>query len=445
MIYNKTVIINAGGMGKRLGIGTTKALVNVCGKPLIIRLLEGLSEVKDIRIVVGYQSEKVIEVVNEFRKDVIFVFNNDYQHNGVAAGVCMALPGAQEYIVDIDGDMIIHPDDLKMLLNIDGEFVCGGKIDSDDPVMLSVNENGEVVSFSRETGEYEWNGVCCLKTSRIIKSDKYVYQFIEPLLPIKHVLIRTKEIDTPNDYYRAEKWVENNYSDDVVLGVLGGMGSFATLFMFEQILNKFPAKRDWERPRIIIDNNCTMPSRVRAIMFNEKNDQLINEMTSSLSHLIDAGATDIILACNTSHVFLEKIYQKNQKLKRYIHNIIEITADYCKNNKIDNAYLLASEGTIISKIYENNFKKNNLKIDYSKKDFVPIREFIECVKQNKITKKNLNDFANFVNNIKNDTVILGCTELPILYEKCKNKIVKKVVNPLELAIDEIKQKYDNLK
>ena len=29
-------------MGTRLGIGTTKALVDICGKPLIIRLLESL-------------------------------------------------------------------------------------------------------------------------------------------------------------------------------------------------------------------------------------------------------------------------------------------------------------------------------------------------------------------------------------------------------------------
>ena len=36
-------------------------------------------------------------------------------------------------------------------------------------------------------------------------------QMIENLLPIKHLLIRTKEIDTLDDYYRAIDWVESDY------------------------------------------------------------------------------------------------------------------------------------------------------------------------------------------------------------------------------------------
>ena len=34
---------------------------------------------------------------------------------------------------------------------------------------------------------------------------------IEPLLPLDYKLIRLKEIDTPNDYEMAVKWVKNNY------------------------------------------------------------------------------------------------------------------------------------------------------------------------------------------------------------------------------------------
>ena len=62
-------------MGTRLGIGTTKALIDIEGKPLILRQLELLKDFDDIRIVVGYQMEKVIEVVNNYRKDILFVFN----------------------------------------------------------------------------------------------------------------------------------------------------------------------------------------------------------------------------------------------------------------------------------------------------------------------------------------------------------------------------------
>ena len=65
-----TVIICCAGMGTRLGIGTTKALVDVSGKPLIIRQLEQLAEYDDIRIVVGFDAERVIQTVKEYRQDI---------------------------------------------------------------------------------------------------------------------------------------------------------------------------------------------------------------------------------------------------------------------------------------------------------------------------------------------------------------------------------------
>ena len=48
-----------------------------------------------------------------------------------------------------------------------------------------------------------------------------------------------------------------------------------------------------------------MPSRVRAILYNEKREELISRMSASMQNLISAGASRIILGCNTSHVFFK--------------------------------------------------------------------------------------------------------------------------------------------
>ncbi len=74
MGFSRTVIISCAGMGNRLGLGTTKALVEIDGKPLIVRHLEMLKGETDIRVVVGYQAEKIINVVRQYRKDALFVF-----------------------------------------------------------------------------------------------------------------------------------------------------------------------------------------------------------------------------------------------------------------------------------------------------------------------------------------------------------------------------------
>ena len=58
MQVSRTVIISCAGMGNRLGLGTTKALVEVEGKPLIMHHLEKLKDERDIRVVVGYQAER---------------------------------------------------------------------------------------------------------------------------------------------------------------------------------------------------------------------------------------------------------------------------------------------------------------------------------------------------------------------------------------------------
>ena len=78
---------------------------------------------------------------------------------------------------------------------------------------------------------------------------------------------------------------------DFVIGVLGGMGTYATIHLFKQYAELFPAEKEWDRPRILIDNRCTMPSRVRAFLYNENVEGLVSQMGDSLRHLMDAGAT----------------------------------------------------------------------------------------------------------------------------------------------------------
>ena len=65
---------------------------------------------------------------------------------------------------------------------------------------------------------------------------------------------------------------------DYTIGVLGGMGTYATIHLFQQYAEIFEAEKEWDRPRMIIDNRCTMPSRVRAFLYNENVDKLVDEM-----------------------------------------------------------------------------------------------------------------------------------------------------------------------
>lgn len=210
---NKTIIISCAGMGTRLGIGMTKALIDIDGKPLIIRQLELLKSISDVRIVVGYQAENVMNVVKQYRQDVMFCFNYDYRTTGTAASFSKGLLGAREWVVALDGDLLVKPDDLKKFLDLNEECVGGCTPTTDNPVLMEIDSAGNVVEFSREHGQLEWTGLALLKRERLVPSDKHVYQMIEPLLPIKSLKISTKEVDTINDYKSAVDWIRGGYAD----------------------------------------------------------------------------------------------------------------------------------------------------------------------------------------------------------------------------------------
>ena len=149
----------------------------------------------------------------------------------------------------------------------------------------------------------------------------------------------------------------------MVIGILGGMGSYATLDIFDRLLEAFPAQKEWERPRIVIDNNCTMPSRVIAALHGTDLARLVAQMTDSVRHLLEAGCTHIFFACNTSHIFLDDVYARIPEARGKIYNIIECLAQDLAAGHVDTPLaLIATEGTIQTGIYQSVFAPYRLRI-----------------------------------------------------------------------------------
>lgn len=200
-----TVVICCAGMGTRLGIGTTKALLHIGGKPLIIHQLENLDSYNDVRVVVGYQADKVIETVNAYRKDVMFCFNNEYQMTSPSISRVKGAINSKKYILSVDGDVLVNPDDFRQMLEINGEYLAVSKKHSEEPDLVTVN-NGNAEYFS-ESGSFEWSGIVKIKSEDLIKNNGEV----ENIFPVPAFLIRTRDIDTQDDYDNAIKWVQNGY------------------------------------------------------------------------------------------------------------------------------------------------------------------------------------------------------------------------------------------
>lgn len=238
---------------------------------------------------------------------------------------------------------------------------------------------------------------------------------------------------------------KNRSRQEYVLGVLGGMGTYATIHLFQQYAEVFPAEKEWDRPRIIIDNNCTMPSRVRAVLYNEGREELVKRMTQSMFNLISGGVSQIILACNTSHLFLDDVYKKLPEARKFVINIIDECVREIKNSNLESVYLLATEGTIISGVYSKKLEQAGISCHYPQEnEFSRLRFCIEAVKQNEYNDEVKKYFMEFVN--RGEACVLGCTELPVLYELYKpevKKVVgeKPILDPLYIALGQARNSY----
>ena len=234
----------------------------------------------------------------------------------------------------------------------------------------------------------------------------------------------------------------SSMNKEFTIGVLGGMGTYATIHLFEQYAEIFEAEKEWDRPRMIIDNRCTMPSRVRAFLYNENVDKLVDQMADSMQRLKDAGCTRIVLACNTSHLFLPMIYEKVPGLEPLVMHIIKGCVEALSKDSVKEVYLLGTEGTIDSGVYQKALEKEGIKCSVpAQEEYTKLRDCIEAVKQNKYTDEVRETFLDLVN--RAEVCILGCTELPIIYERYKDGVTcKKVYDPLEIAIRTLKEEYD---
>ncbi len=201
------------------------------------------------------------------------------------------------------------------------------------------------------------------------------------------------------------------------IGVIGGMGPLAAARLFQRIVVLTKANCDNEHIPMIIDNNTCIPDRTKHILFNGENP--VVEMVKSASRLEQMGADAIIIACNTAHYHYDEIVKS---VKIPVINMIVETAGYIKKNFPDVrcAGLLATEGTCRSGIYSKVFRELGLGLVIpGPEEQKHITDLIYEVKSRgeDIDPENTAKVVKAMEGRGAGLMILGCTELPIVFSK----------------------------
>lgn len=205
----KSIVISCAGIGSRLGLGTTKALLEIDGRSLIAWQMGLFKEIEDVRVVIGYQANDVVAEVLKYRSDVIFIYNHSYFDTKTGASFYLGARHANNLVVEYDGDLLVHPEDMRRCLDMEGEYIAYSDKMSDDAVFVVVDERGDVLSFSRREGDFEWTGPACIDRKKLTYTSGNVYNQLEKYLPMKGIHIRACDIDTYEDYERAVQLVRS--------------------------------------------------------------------------------------------------------------------------------------------------------------------------------------------------------------------------------------------
>ncbi|KKI88928.1 aspartate racemase [Bacillus sp. SA1-12] len=212
-----------------------------------------------------------------------------------------------------------------------------------------------------------------------------------------------------------------------VVGIIGGMGPLATVDLMNKIISNTPAKKDQDHIHIIVDNFSQIPDRTTAIL--GKGSDPAPFIIQSAQRLESAGADFLVMACNTAHFYYKSI--KKSVSIPILHMPLE-TARFLHENNIRNAGLLATDGTINTKLYQSSCQIFHIHvIEPDMQMQKEVMEGIYAIKESDLDKGRLflSTVANKLIKRGAEAIIAGCTEIPLVLNSSQDICI---IDPTEI-------------
>lgn len=212
------VVISAAGLGSRLGLNRPKCLVEVAGRTLLEWHLSRLQWAETVWLVVGFQEEDVIEHAITLRPDLIVVRNPDYARTNTLQSIYRVARHVRERLLVIDADTVMEPRSFEAFLeaaNQHEQLIGVSPYLTSDGVRVLTDDTGtQVTGFTREPQHsLEWTGIAVIHPERVTDQPIYVYEALEPALPLPAFEIKAFDIDTTADLDMARQVFATQWSD----------------------------------------------------------------------------------------------------------------------------------------------------------------------------------------------------------------------------------------
>ena len=203
-----------------------------------------------------------------------------------------------------------------------------------------------------------------------------------------------------------------------VIAILGGMGPQASAKMLEVMISMasrdFGAKNDSDFPEIVLNS---VP--VQNFISDQRNLKsalrILKERVKSLENL---NPSSFAIACNTAHILLDDLQAVT---KVPFVSIIDEVAKKVASEKISKVGLLSTPSTNKFGLYQAALQKRGITvISPLRNECAQVELIIRNVLRGRVIsedKKTLRDIALSLKSRSAEGIILGCTELPLVFPK----------------------------
>lgn len=210
--------------------------------------------------------------------------------------------------------------------------------------------------------------------------------------------------------------MKNTYKNKKILGIIGGMGPLATADLFYKIILLTKASSDSEHIHILINNNPKIPDRTEAVINGSY--EPLEFMIESAQKLEQMGADILLMPCNTSHAFYKSL---NESVHIPIINMIDEVAKQLSTTNLRTVGLLATDGSLYARLYENALNTYNIETIHPSANGQ--KELMKMIYNGVKAGAKQYDTSSIKDELRRmrdngaETFILGCTELPVAFQK----------------------------
>lgn len=225
-----------------------------------------------------------------------------------------------------------------------------------------------------------------------------------------------------------------------LIGILGGMGPMATADMFLKFIHSSGATSDQTHIPLIISSIPDVPDRSAFLLDNGADPYPY--LFDYTHNLVKAGATCIVIACNTAHYWFDKLQADFPKIT--FLSMIDTAVQTAQNSGQAHIGILATNATLATHLYKNKIEQAGLTY-LAPSDNQAVMDSIYAYKAGQIDKavELMKAEQDKLFEQGASVIIMGCTEVPLILADDAKTHPKRYIDATQVLVSRAIDWYRN--